>query len=190
MAHYLSGRGTGYMQLEGSPTLYIVNEGEFLPAFSADYLNHGQIVISFQYRTDETTSIDASTGNTVHLTGPAFTVEQIKLYFQFGQPPEVFSTREYFQNPNGYYQHNWLAGIALSLVGLIFSGFGVFMPIIRGKKKKQLDIAYSPAATYKSADKQYKKANQGQEPETEPGNVEYKEYSTQTAQPSTSSHVE
>jgi hypothetical protein len=185
IAHYLSGRGTGYMQLEGSPTLYIVNEGEFLPAFSADYLNHGQIVISFQYRTDETTSIDASTGNTVHLTGPAFTVEQIKLYFQFGQPPEVFSTREYFQNPNGYYQHNWMAGIALSLLGLIFCGFGVFMPMIRGKKKKRLDIAYSPAATHKSAGKQYEKANQLQVPETDPGNVEYKEYSTQTEQPST-----
>ena len=190
IAHYLSGRGTGYMQLEKSPTLYIVNEGEFLPAFSADYLNHGNVLTTFLYRADETTNIDASTGNNVHLTGPAFTVEQIKLYFKFGQPPEVFSTREYFQNPNGYYQHNWMAGIALSLLGLFFSGSGVFMPIIRGKKKKQLDIAYSPAATYKSADKQYEKANQLQVPETDPGNVEYKENLAQTEQPSAISPVE
>jgi hypothetical protein len=145
IAHYLSGRGIGYMQLEKSPTLYIVNEGEFLPAFSADYLNHGQIVISFLYRTDETTSIDASTGNNVHLAGPAYTVEQIKLYLKFGQPPEVFSTHEYFQNPDGYYQHNWMAGIALSLVGLIFIGLGFFMTVRRGRKKKQLDFANTSA---------------------------------------------
>jgi len=47
LAHYLSGRGIGYLQLEKSPTLYIINEGEFLPAFSADYLNHGNVLISF-----------------------------------------------------------------------------------------------------------------------------------------------
>jgi hypothetical protein len=189
IAHYLSGRGTGYMQLEKSPTLYIVNEGEFLPAFSADYLNHGNVLITFLYRADETTNIDASTGNNVHLTGPAFTVEQIKLYFKFGQPPEVFSTREYFQNPNGYYQHHWMAGIALSLLGIIFSGFGLFMPIIRGKKKKQLEFAYNPAATHQSANKQNEIANQFHVPETDPGNVEYKEYSAQTEHPSTISRA-
>ena len=178
------------MQLEKSPTLYIVNEGEFLPAFSADYLNHGNVLITFLYRADETTNIDASTGNNVRLTGPAFTVEQIKLYFTFGQPPEVFSTHEYFQNPSGYYQHNWMAGIALSLLGFIFSGFGIFMPIIRGKKKKQLEFVYNPAATHKSADKQYEKANQLQVPETDPGNVEYKENLAQTEQPSAISPVE
>jgi hypothetical protein len=141
IAHYLSGRGTGYMQLENSPTLYTVNEGEFLPAFSADYLNHGQIVISFLYRTDETTSIDASSDNNVHLVGPAYTVEQIKLYQQLGQPPEVFSTHDYFQNPGGYYQHYWTTGMELLFLGLIFTGLGVFMSVRRGKKKRQLDFA-------------------------------------------------
>src|SRR5215471_12846664 len=110
VVHYLSGRGIGYMQLEKSPTLYIVNEGEFLPAFSADYLNHGNVLISFHYRTDETTSIDASSNSDVHLVGPAYTVEQITLYHQFGQQPVAFITHEYFQNPNGYYQHYWRAG--------------------------------------------------------------------------------
>lgn len=139
IAHYLSGRGTGYMQLEKSSTLYIVNEGEFLPAFSADYLNRGQIVISFLYRNDEITNIDASSDNKVHLVGPAYTVEQIKLYYQYGQPPEVFTTHEYFQNPDGYYQHYWMAGMLISLLGLIFTSLGVFLTVRRAKKKSQLD---------------------------------------------------
>ena len=170
MAHYLSGRGFGYMQLEKSPTLYFVNEGQFLPAFSADYLNHGNVLISFLYRTDETTSIDASSGNNVHLNGPAYSVEQITLYHQFGQPPQVFSTSEYYQNPKGYYQHYWTVGIAFSLVGLIFIGLGLFMTVRRGKKKKQLDFPNAHATILAAADKQPEQLDQFQEPESVPGN--------------------
>ena len=167
IAHYLSGRGIGYMQLEKSPTLYIVNEGEFLPAFSADYLNHGNVLISFLYRTDETTSIDASSYNHVHLVGQAYTVERITLYHQFGQQPVVFSTHEYYQNPNGYYQHNWMAGLVLSILGLIFIGLWYFMTVIRGKKKKQLDFDKTTETTLEEAD-------QDQEHETASSKVEYR----------------
>jgi uncharacterized membrane protein len=163
MAHYLSGRGVGYMQLEKSPTLYVVNEGQFLPAFSADYLNHGNVLISFLYRSDETTSIDASSGNNVHLVGPAYTVERITLFHQFGQEPVIFSTSEYYQNPNGYYQHYWTAGIVLSLIGLIFIGLGLYMTVRRGKKKEQLDTGNTPVLLL-APDDQY------QESETIHGN--------------------
>jgi len=152
ITHYLSGRGIGYMQLDKSPTLYIVNEGEFLPAFSADYLNHGNVLISFLYRTDETTSIDASSDNNVHLVGSAYTVERITLYHQFGQQPVVFSTHEYFQNPNGYYQHNWMVGIALSILGIIFIGLGLFITVRLGKKKKQLDFANTTETALEEAE--------------------------------------
>ena len=160
MAHYLSGRGIGYMQLDKSSTLYIVNEGEFLPAFSADYLNHGNILISFLYRTDEATNIDASSDNNVHLIGPAFPVVRITLFHQYGQQPIVFSTHEYFQNPNGYYQHNWIAAIALSILGLIFFGLGYFMTVVQSKKKKQLDFDNANATTLEAMNQQPEKVIQ------------------------------
>jgi len=141
LAHYLSGRGIGYMQLEKSSTLYIVNEGDFIPAFSANYLNSGNVLLSFLYRTDETTSIDASSDKNVHLVGPAFTVVRITLYHQYGQQPVIFSTHEYFQNPNGYYQHNWKVGIGVSMLGVIVIGSGLFITFRQGRKKKQLDFA-------------------------------------------------
>ena len=97
LAHYLSGHGIGYMQLEKSSSLYIVNEGDYIPAFSADYLNHGNVLISFLYRSDETTSIGVSSDNHVHLVGQAFPVVRITLYHQYGQQPVVFSSHEYSQ---------------------------------------------------------------------------------------------
>ena len=165
LAHYLSGRGIGYMQMEKSSTLYIVNEGDLLPAFSADYLNHGNVLISFLFRTDETTSIDASSGNKVHLVGPAYTVERITLYHQYGQQPVIFTTHGYFQNPNGYYQHNWKVGIALSILGIIIIGSGLFIKFRQGKKKKQLDFANTTETVLEGADP-------GQEQETATGYVE------------------
>ncbi len=160
LAHYLSGRGIGYMQLEKNPTLYVVNEGDFLPAFSADYLNHGNVLISFLYRTDETTSIDTSSDNHAHLVGQAYPIVRITLYHQYGQQPLVFRSHEYFQNPIGYYQHNWMAGIGLLIIGLIFVGLGYYMSVIWGKKKKQLDFDNTTAALLETANGEIEKVIQ------------------------------
>ena len=160
LVHYLSGRGIGYMQLEKSSSLYIVNEGDYIPAFSADYLNHGNVLISFLYRSDETTSIDVSSDNHVHLVGSAFPVVRITLYHQYGQQPVVFSTQQYLQNPNGYYRHNWIVGIAFSILGLILIGIGYFMTVVRGKKKKQPDSDNDPATILEAVNQQPEKVIQ------------------------------
>ena len=160
LAHYLSGHGIGYMQLEKSSSLYIVNEGDYIPAFSADYLNHGNVLISFLYRSDETTSIDVSSNNHVHLVGQAFPVVRITLYHQYGQQPVVFSTQQYLQNPNGYYRHNWIVGIVFSILGLILIGIGYFMTVVRGKKKKQPDSYNDPATILEAVNQQPEKVIQ------------------------------
>jgi hypothetical protein len=182
IAHYLSGFGTGYMQMVGSSNLYLVHEEDYSPAFSADYLNHGNVLISFLYRVDATTSIDASSDTNVHLVGIAYKVERITLYHQFGQKPQVFSTPEYTRNPNGYNQHSWMAGIALSLLGLILIGLGYLLPVRRDKHKKQSDFSDAPAATLETAGEQPEQANQFQEPGITSDEIEYKEYSAKTAQ--------
>lgn len=158
LAHYLSGRGTGYMQLEKSSVLYIVNEGDYLPAFSADYLNHGNVLISFLYRSDETTSIDASSDNHVHLVGQAYPVVHITLYHQYGQQPEVFSSHEYVQNPNGYSKHAWVIGIGLSLLGIIFVGLGSFLLVFRNRKNKRIELKNASESSDQALNKHFEKA--------------------------------
>ena len=46
---------------------------------------------------------------------------------------------KYLQNPNGYYQHSWMVGIGLSILGIIFIGLGYFKTVFSRKKKKQLE---------------------------------------------------
>ena len=85
--------------------------------------------LAFFYRQDDTANIDASSDSNVHLEGAAYNVEQITVYDQNGQNPQVFSTNEYRQNPHGYYQHDWPGGIALSLFGLIIGGLAYCLPL-------------------------------------------------------------
>lgn len=160
LAHYLSGRGIGYLQLQKSSVLYIVNEGDFLPAFSADYLNHGNILISFLYQTDEMSSIDVSSENHVHLVGQAFPIVKITLYHQYGQQPVVFSSHEYSQNPHGYYQHNWPGGIGLLILGIIFIGSGYYITIFRSRKKKQLNYSSTKTKEFEDVNRQTEKVIQ------------------------------
>lgn len=157
LAHYLSGHGIGYMQLVGSSSLYTVDEDDYLPAFSADYLNRGNVLISLLYRSDETTSIDVSSDNHAHLVGQAFPVMRITLYHQYGQQPVVFSSHEYSQNPEGYYQHNWMGGIGLSNLAIIFIGLGYFKTVYSARKKQQLYPDAIQTKNFKEVNKQIEK---------------------------------
>ena len=148
------------MQLEKGSVLYIVNEGDYLPAFRANYLNHGNVLISFLYRSDETTSIDVSSDNHVHLVGQAYPVVRITLYHQYGDQPEVFSSHEYVQNPNGYSTHDWMIGIELSILGIIFIGLGYFRTVFRKRKKKQIELENASESASQALNNQFEKAMQ------------------------------
>jgi hypothetical protein len=94
----------------------------------------------------------------------------------------VFSTSGYTHNSNGTYQHNWIAGIALSFLGLIFIGLGYFLQARLNRKKKQPNFASAPEATLEAANEQPEQADKFHEPETASDEVHNKEYSAQTAQ--------
>ena len=85
---------------------------------------------------------------------------RITLYHQYGQQPVVFSTQQYLQNPNGYDRHNWIVGIAFSILGLILIGIGYFMTVVRGKKKKQPDSYNDPATILEAVTQQPEKVIQ------------------------------
>ncbi len=131
IAHYIVGHSTGYLQMAGSTTLYIVDELSFSPAFNANALGDGNI--SLIYRSDDTTYIDiiGVRGNDItgfqgtHLVGKAYKVIEITV-LDHGQ--KVYVTSEYSQNPQGFYQNNWDIGAVLLVIGLAIAGPAFFIP--------------------------------------------------------------
>ena len=134
-AHYLEDGSTAYLQMQNSETLYIVNENDFSPPLTGSVISNGGN-ISFVYRPDDTTSVDVTSTRGTHLQGDGYTVVQMTVYDANGQNPQIYTTSEYTQNPNGFYQNNWAGGIVIFLVGLVILGSVFFLPKTLGKKKK------------------------------------------------------
>ena len=123
IAHYIIGdNGTDYMQIAGSPTLYIVNEKDITPHFDASLLGNN---ISFLYQPDTTTKIDVSDVAGNHLAGRAYTILQITLPGN----NQTYNTSKYTQHPNGYYSNHWWIGGGLILLGALIAIVALFSPI-------------------------------------------------------------
>ena len=130
IAHYLSADGTGYLQMEGNSSLYIVHQDNFspkLPTFA------DSDTVSFTYDPDETTSVDVKSTIGTHLVGTAAKVVAITSIDTTGQ--KTYTTPEYASNSQGYDNNQWPIGIGLIVVGLLCIGGSFFLP-----KKKAVSI--------------------------------------------------
>ncbi len=142
VAHFLAGDSTGYLKMDGSETLYVINENDFTPTINGtDAFANGD-TISFVYRTDGTTNIDETSTIGTHLSGPAYTIVELTVYANGSQ--KVYNTSDYSQHPSGFYQNNWLGGGAIAFIGFIIFDLAFVLPLIL--KKKKVQPAYSPVA--------------------------------------------
>lgn len=137
IAHYLSADGTGYLQMEGNPALYIVHEDNFSPKI-APFADSD--TVSFVYDPSETTSVDVTSKIGTHLTGTASKVVEIIYSDTNGQ--NIYTTPEYVSNSQGYDHNQWPIGIGLLVVGLLLLGCSFFLP-----KKKTPAMATPPPFT-------------------------------------------
>jgi len=135
IAHYLSSGGTGYLQMEGNPSLYIVHQDNFSPKIPtfAD-----SDTVSFVYDPAETTSVDVKSTIGTHLVGNASKVVAITSSDTTGQ--KTYTTPEYVSSPQGYNHNQWPIGIGLLVVGLLLAGASFFLP----KKKLPVMTTSSP----------------------------------------------
>lgn len=131
VAHYLSGDtpGIGYLQMNGSSTLYFVNEKDFTPLINGINTFGRGNNIAFVYTTGETQAIDEQATNTsTHLVGTAYRVVQVMLFDNTGQNPQVFMDAEYTQHPQGILINNWPGGAALLIAGVLVVLLALFLP--------------------------------------------------------------
>jgi len=119
IAHFIVGDGTDYLQMEGSPTLYTLNEKDFSPTFNVNAIGNGNVALVYQ--PENTNDIDVTSVEGTHLTGKAYEVIEITV-FDNGQQ-QIYATSDYSQHPRGYYVDN-------GLIGNIILGFGLLMAIL------------------------------------------------------------
>ncbi len=142
IVHYLSSEGTGYLQMEGNTSLFVVHEDNFSPKISS--FADGDIV-SLVYDPSETTAIDVSSVLGTHLKGTASKVVEITFSDAKGQ--KLYVTPEYMSDPQGYDHNQWGVGIGLMLVGLLFTGGAFFLP-----KKKIQEVTSTPVSENTSSE--------------------------------------
>ena len=142
--HYISAPDSrnGYLQMTGSPTLYIVHENDFVPIIHSTNTLQDGAVIAFVYRTDGTTPINETSDIGTHLEGDAYTVEQVTL-FAAGSQPHIFTSSDYAHHPSSYNDNHWPIGLALMTGGLVVAITALLGPIVLKISKKQQQIGVS-----------------------------------------------
>lgn len=128
IAHYLSADGTGYLQLDSSPDLYIVREGNFTPVVNGTSTFQDGDMVSLVADPKDTTNIDKTSTIGTHLVGSAANVVQIVAFDDARQPKTTYTTSAYNQDKNGYTQNNWGIAAVLIVLGLLMSVGAFFLP--------------------------------------------------------------
>ncbi len=146
VAHHLASKdsGGGYLQMDNNPSmLYYLNESDFSPTIKFDTFGRGD-TISFIYNPDDSQAIDVTSELGTHLQGTAYKVVEITLLTNGSQ--QEFTTAEFSQAPNGYYQNNWAGGVSSLVIGLLTAGLAFAWPMLRGKNKQQGSFGVAPSA--------------------------------------------
>ncbi|MBV9228147.1 MAG: hypothetical protein JOZ18_02450, partial [Chloroflexi bacterium] len=110
--------GDIYIQDTASQTFYIVHEADFTPTVDTNTFPSKSSFTSLIYDNDSQ-SVDVKLTNGNQLSGTGYAVEQFAFVDTNGQNEKSFSTSNYQQNPNGFYQNNWPGGGTVAGAGAL-----------------------------------------------------------------------
>jgi hypothetical protein len=135
---YVVEGGTDYLQASDGSTYYVIKESDLSPHFDGNTVFGGsQKTFAILTRSD-TESVDVQLTDGTHLQGTGYRVERIaQVDPTTGQYMQIYSTAEYTQNPNGFYENDWLGGIGLIALGLLSFALGLFAPRIFRNRRQQ-----------------------------------------------------
>ncbi|HLI08187.1 MAG TPA: hypothetical protein VKV40_16585 [Ktedonobacteraceae bacterium] len=137
---YSKDDGTELLQLQNTSTFYVINDSDFSPTFNGDTVFQDSPSFILIARKDSQ-SVDEQTTDGTQLSGNGYQVEEITILDNNGQPAQQYTTSTYRQNPNGYYENDWPAGLLLAFVGLVLGILAFVLPQLRGKSKKAQPVA-------------------------------------------------
>ena len=126
---YVVEGGTDYLQTSGGSTFDVIKEADLSPQFDGtSVFGGGQKTFAILTRSD-TEDVDVKLTDGTHLQGTGYRVERIaQVDTTTGSPLETYTTAEYTQNPNGFYENNWAGGAGLIAPGLLALALSFFAP--------------------------------------------------------------
>lgn len=142
---YVVEGGTDYLQTSDGSTFYVIKEADLSPHFDGTAVfGGGQKTFSILTRSD-TEDVDVQLTDGTHLQGTGYRVERITQIDNTGQPLQTFTSAEYTQNPNGFYENNWAGGAGLIVLGLLALVLSFLAPRYL-LNKRQKSLAATPVA--------------------------------------------
>ncbi len=158
IVHYLVGSDNNktYLQLDDG-SLYYFQQTDFSPALNPKVLQSRLATLYFNPSDPLTIDANAPDQN-IHLAGEAAPIVKLISYNVAGQNPQTFVSAEYTQHPDGFYQSNWLAAIAILLVGISLIMISLILRKRDAANRSTADPAAAP--TLNAAVPSYQQPNQ------------------------------
>ncbi|MGH2494803.1 MAG: hypothetical protein ACRDIV_08870 [Ktedonobacteraceae bacterium] len=140
---YVVEGGTDYLQTTDGSTFYVIKEADLSPHFDGTTVFGGERKTFAILTRSDTEDVDVQLTDGTHLQGTGYRVERIaQVDNTTGQTLQTYTTAEYTQNPNGFYENNWAGGAGLIALGLLALVLSFFVPrYLQNKRQKSLTSA-------------------------------------------------
>lgn len=121
VASFISARdGTGYLQIEGDATLYLVKSNLFSPKIDSHWLfSHGYQQVGIIYDKNQIIHVHAKARDSKEIIkGEGYSIVSITFINEVGAQ-QSFDTEEYKQHPGDYELDYWPIGLTVIGLGMI-----------------------------------------------------------------------
>lgn len=182
---YVVDGGTDYLQASDGSTYYVIKESDLSPHFDGTSVFGGGQKTFAILTSSDSEDVDVQLTNGPHLLGTGYEVERIAQVDPVtGQPMQIYTTAEYAQNPNGFYENKWGWGIVFIVLGLLAFSLGLFAPRLFKNRWQKANAAapvmagnVGQAMPYQQANAYQQTANPYMQPYADPS--QYLQYQQQ-----------
>jgi hypothetical protein len=135
--------GTGYLQMVGDPTIYIVNTNLFSPKIDSHWLfSQGYQQVGVVYDKNQIIHVHANARDTGEaIVGEGYRIVSITFMNDTGAQ-QIYDTEEYKLHPDDYNLDYWPIGLAVIGIGIILIRAGVSLSHLKKEPSSYLTVTF------------------------------------------------
>jgi hypothetical protein len=146
--------GTGYLQMVGDPTIYIVNTNLFSPKIDSHWLfSQGYQRIGVVYDKNQIIRVHAKARDTgENIQGEGYCIVSITFMNDAGAQ-QIYNTEEYMLHPDDYDLDYWPIGLAVIGIGIILIRASAGLSHLKEEPASYLDVTFDGSLAYSGRQK-------------------------------------